>query len=170
MYKLKEDMMKKYLIMMLGVVLFSSPSAFAAGYGDAGCGLGSLVFGNSPGPVQILAATTNATSYSQPFGVSSGTSNCDAQGFDVSELKQEMFAENNFTSLSKEMAAGEGEHVTTLAGLLGCPSEKEVQFASYTQQNYQAIFASEQTTPEEMLQAVRTGITQHPELAVSCTH
>src|SRR6266446_6006877 len=105
--------MKKYLFAIVGTMIFSS-SAFAAGYGEAGCGLGSLIFGKSEGAVQILAATTNNTFYTQAFGISSGTSNCDAKGFDTSKLEQEQFVANNFSGLAKEMAAGEGEQLTTL--------------------------------------------------------
>ncbi len=161
--------MKKYLIVVMGMVFFSSP-VFAAGYGEAGCGLGSLIFGDSPGPVQIFAATTNASSYSQLFGITSGTSNCDASGIILAEKEGDLFVASNFDHLEKEMAIGEGEHVSTLAGILGCPSDRGAQFASYAQNNYQVIFASDQTTPEEALQAVRTGMAQDPELSASCIH
>ncbi len=59
--------MKKYLLVTIGMMLLS-PSAFAAGYGEAGCGLGSLIFGTQPGPIQVLAATTNSTANNQAFG------------------------------------------------------------------------------------------------------
>lgn len=159
--------MKKYVIAMLGLALFSSPSVFAAGYGDAGCGLGSLVFGDSPGAIQILAATTNATGI-QSFGISSGTSNCDAEGFDISQREQETFVANNFSSLSKEMASGKGEHLAALAELIGCSPEKAPTFASIAQQNYEVIFASDQTTPRTMLKTVKERISQNPELSQSC--
>ena len=159
--------MKKYLFAIIVTVFFSS-AAFAAGYGEAGCGLGSLIFGDSPGPVQIFAATTNGTSANQLFGISLGTSNCDASGIILAEKEDDLFVASNFDNLEKEMAGGEGEHLETLAGLLGCPAEKNPIFASYTQQNYSAIFASAQTTPDEMLQAVRTGVSSHPELASAC--
>ncbi len=159
--------MKKIIFAFVGMMIFTS-SALAAGYGEAGCGLGSVIFGDTPGPVQIFAATTNGTSANQAFGITSGTSNCDASGIILAEKEGDLFAANNFENLEKEMAAGEGEHVSALAGILGCPSEKKATFASYAQQNYQAIFTSAETTPAEMLHAVRTGMTQHPELASSC--
>ncbi|MBN4054485.1 DUF3015 domain-containing protein [Nitrospira defluvii] len=159
--------MKKYLIAIVVTVLFSS-SAFAAGYGEAGCGLGSLIFGDSSGPVQIFAATTNGSTYSQLFGITSGTSNCDASGIILASKEDGLFVAGNFDNLEKEMAVGKGEHLNTLAGLLGCPAEKSPTFASYAQENYLAIFAGEQTTPDEMLQTVRTGMSTHPELASAC--
>ncbi|HUK57358.1 MAG TPA: DUF3015 family protein [Nitrospiria bacterium] len=161
--------MKKYILAIIGTILFSS-SAFAAGYGDAGCGLGSLIFGNTSGPVQILAATTNNTAMNQAFGISSGTSNCDAQGFDTAKLEQEQFVANNFSGLAKEMATGNGEQLAALAGLMGCPTVQQPRFNTVAQQNYKAIFASDSTTPIEVLTAVRGVVSQDAELSTTCTN
>ena len=57
---MKEERMKKYLLAVMGASLLFSTPVFAAGYGDAGCGLGSLVFGDSPGLVQVFAAQRSA--------------------------------------------------------------------------------------------------------------
>lgn len=157
--------MKKFLLAMAGIVLFSS-SAFAAAYGDAGCGLGSLVFQDQPGAVQIFAATTNGTGM-QSFGITSGTSNCDAKSIILAE--QERFATHNFSGLAKEMAVGQGEQLATFADLLGCPSAKQAHFNDVTQRNYKAIFASDTTTPVEMLTAVKTVMSSDTELASACS-
>ncbi len=53
------------------------------GYGMAGCGLGSLAFGDDNGKIQIIAATTNGTSGTQTFGITSGTSNCNPEDANV---------------------------------------------------------------------------------------
>ena len=45
-------------------------------YGTAGCGLGSMIFGDQKGAIQILAATTNSIFGTQTFGITTGTSNC----------------------------------------------------------------------------------------------
>jgi hypothetical protein len=161
--------MKKYILAIVGTILFSS-SAFAAGYGDAGCGLGSLLFDKQPGPVQILAATTNGTADNQTFAITSGTSNCDAKGFDTTKLEQEQFVANNFSGLAKEMAAGQGEQLTALAGIMGCPTVQQSRFNTVAQQNYQAIFASDSTTPAEVLTAVRGVVSKDNELSTTCTN
>lgn len=161
--------MKKYLL-ALGMTLLAASPALSAGYGDAGCGLGSLVFGKTPGPVQILAATTNGTSYNQAFGITSGTSNCDKQSsLVVSEADQLRFTDANFASLAKESAAGQGEQLTSLAGLMGC-SAVAPEFARFTQQHYETIFAAEHTTPSEMLGAIKDGLPHDPVLAASCNY
>ncbi len=73
----------KSLIVVLATLGFAA-AANAAGagalkgngtYGVAGCGLGSMVFGNQEGGIQVIAATLNGTGI-QTFGITSGTSNC----------------------------------------------------------------------------------------------
>ncbi len=161
--------MRKYLL-ALGMTLLMTSPAFSAGYGDAGCGLGSLIFGKTPGPVQILAATTNGTSQNQSFAITSGTSNCDKESaLVVAKVEQVRFADSNFASLAKESAAGQGERLTTLAGLMGC-SAVAPEFARFTQRHYETIFATNHTTPSEMLGAIKDGMTQDPVLATSCNN
>lgn len=79
--------------------------------------------------------------------------------------EQERFATHNFSGLAKEMAAGQGEQLATFAGLLGCPTVKQTHFNAVTQRNYAAIFASETTTPAEMLTAVKAVMSSDAELA-----
>jgi len=163
--------MKRYILAIVGSMLFfSSASAFAAGYGEAGCGLGSILFGTQKGVVQILAATTNGTVYNQAFGTSSGTSNCDSKGWDTAKLEQEQFVSNNFSGLAKEMASGEGEQLTALAGLLGCPTAQQPRFNTVAQRNYETILASDRTTPSEMLTAVKTVMSSDAELSAACAN
>lgn len=107
--------MKKLILMgtlVLSLVSFSG-SAFAAGYGDAGCGLGSLAFGNQQGGIQVLASTTNGTFGTQTFGITTGTSNCNPAGLVKLEKEREEFAKDNYSTLVKEMAMGEGENLDT---------------------------------------------------------
>ena len=155
------------VISLFSVIAFSS-SAMAAGYGAAGCGLGSIVFGDEPGLVQVVAATTNGTSYSQTLGITSGTSNCDDTGIVLAEKEKEMFVEHNLENIKKEMAAGQGEHLNTLAGLMGCPIEKRAQFASLTQENYETIIAAGSATSTGILMAVQNNVKADPELSRSC--
>lgn len=161
--------MKQVVIAFLGVMIFSSP-AFSAGYGDAGCGLGSIIFGDESGPVQILAVTMNGLSYNQVFGVTSGTSNCDTEGLVLAEKEDHVYFVQNFDSLKKEMASGQGEHLRALSSLLGCRPDEEVQFTSYAQQNYQTIFASTQSEPKAILTAMKKEISDDPELAALCAN
>jgi hypothetical protein len=162
--------MKKLLListLVLSLVSFSG-SAFAAGYGDAGCGLGSIVFGSEQGPVQVLAATTNGTFGSQTFGITTGTSNCNPAGLVKLEKEREEFAMKNYPTLVKEMAMGEGENLDTLAGLYGCSQDSHADFSSLVQENFGAIVKSDSTTSQEMLSSLKSEMTGHAVLSKSC--
>jgi hypothetical protein len=112
-------------------------------YGTAGCGLGSLVFGNQPGAVQIFAATTNGTFGTQTFGITTGTSNC-GKGIVSGSANPDLsrFVENNMDNLAKEIAMGQGESLNTLADLLEIPAAGRDAFNHNLQSNYNTIFPS----------------------------
>lgn len=108
-------------------------------YGMAGCGLGSIVFGNDAGFVQVFAATTNGTSGNQTFGISSGTSNCTAaSGASASRAADYVIA--NRIQIETDAARGQGESIDALATLGGCDSK---QLASSLQSGYGKIFEAE---------------------------
>ena len=61
-------------VLSAGVAYADAENPAATGkstYGLAGCGLGSMVFGDQKGMIQILAATTNNTFGTQTFGITS---------------------------------------------------------------------------------------------------
>jgi hypothetical protein len=136
----------------------------------AGCGLGSLLFGpvDTPG-AQVLAATTNTTSGSQTFGITSGTSNCVSGGVMRAEREQAAFAEINFPDLKRNMAAGGGEFLGAFATLLGCEPASQPALARMTQSRYEAILPSEDTTPIELVVHVKGEIAADPSLAAGCS-
>lgn len=163
--------MKKLIMtgaLVLSLVSFSG-SALAAGYADAGCGLGSIVFGNQQGGVQVLAATTNGTFGSQTFGITTGTSNCNPAGLVMLEKEREEFAQKNYSTLVKEMAMGEGENLDTLASLYGCSQNSHADFGSMVQTNFSQIVKSDSTTSHEMLNSLQSEISGHAGLSKSCT-
>jgi hypothetical protein len=118
-------------------------------YGAAGCGLGSLVFGNQPGAVQILAATTNGTFASQTFGITTGTSNC-GSGLVAQGTKN--FVEANRETLAKDMSRGQGETIGALTVMAGCSDSQQV--GAVLQNNYGRIFTSEQATSDDVAKAL----------------
>ncbi len=159
--------MKRFLLLAsLFVSLSMAQSVFAAGYGAAGCGLGAMIFGDEPGIVQIFASTTNGTAGNQTFGITSGTSNCESSGLVMLEKEQELFVEQNFDSLAKDMAIGNGESLATLSFLLGCQSSTE-QLGAFTQENYEKIY-KDGVTPVEMLNSIKSGIQNDSNLSASC--
>jgi hypothetical protein len=150
--------MKKIAVVLGAFVLFVvfSGTSFAASLGASGCGVGHLIFpGKNDRVSQILSATTNGTLGNQTFGITTGTLDCNTTGLVIASRETEVYAQNNFDSIAKEMAVGTGEHLTTLASLMGYDAS---QFASFGKAHYGQIFASENTSATDMLVALKVGL------------
>jgi len=113
-------------------------------YGTAGCGLGSMAFGNQPGFVQVFAATTNGLFGTQTFGITSGTSNCGKSLFALEGTK--VFIEGNREALAKDAARGSGEALITLSYVAQCKDTAAVGAA--LQRNHGALFPSAEAATE----------------------
>lgn len=137
----------KKLLVVLAVTLMAS-SAFAGKYGSAGCGLGSMVFeGDQTWWKQVLAATTNGTSGSQTFGISTGTSNCDSPA-PLKVGQAQAFIEANKVALANDIARGNGETIVGLSKVYGCANSME--FGQALKSNYAAIFPSAAASSTEI--------------------
>ncbi|MGE4132534.1 MAG: DUF3015 family protein [Bdellovibrionales bacterium] len=144
--------MKKVLVLFS---LVFSTNAFAVG--DAGCGLGSLVISKNSKLLQLFAVTTNGTFGSQTFGITSGTSNCSASGFVMNDKQIEYYVEVNQEDLSREIAQGHGDKLSTLAALHGCGDEASVKsFSTKAQANYEVILPSAHTSADTMVKNMKT--------------
>jgi hypothetical protein len=128
-------------------------------YGAAGCGLGSLAFGDQPGGVQILAATTNATFYTQWFGITTGTSNC---GPGLLAMGTKNFVDANREALAKDISRGEGDSIGALSWINGCKDARAV--GAKLQQNFGRIFPSEQASNETVTDALLQTLQSDPAL------
>lgn len=149
------------LILALGSAGVLSTAHAKEGYGTAGCGLGSLLFGNEPGIVQVLAATTNGTFGTQTFGITSGTSNCVDTA--ASAASTAAFIEANRETVAKEIARGSGETIASISTLAGCSDSAAV--GSTLQKSFQRIFPNEKVSDVEVSQSVVQTLQAHPELA-----
>jgi Protein of unknown function (DUF3015) len=139
-----------------------------------GCGLGKLAWSDygqqrSIAP-QVMMATTNGTFGSQTFGISSGTSGCTNDGTIMSEHKVNIFAAANYDSLSQEMARGRGEHLASLAELMGIPDESRPAFYALAQARYVALIESGNTTPAALIQTLQSGMETDPSFAKTSWH
>jgi Protein of unknown function (DUF3015) len=141
----------------------------AAYANDAGCGLGSLVIQRNTKLSQSLAITTNMTLLNAFFGITSGTSNCSANGFVFREKEAVTFAEANIQSLKVEMAKGQGENLSAFAQLLGCHQEAISAFGQMTQSKYETLFPSEKVVPVQVLDSVKKEINNNPTLKIGCS-
>lgn len=118
-----------------GPVAKAVPNMGSGTYGVAGCGLGSLAFGNQPGFMQVFAATLNGTGV-QTFGITTGTSNCGPGMFAKAEINT--FIQSNSIALENDIVRGQGETLNTLNNMLGC----DAQFSSTLQKNYKDLYGS----------------------------
>lgn len=144
------------------------PPKSKAGYGSAGCGWGGTVIPGRDFWSQFGAWVLNMSSYNQSFALTSGTSGCGKSGLVLAEKEQTTFVENNYGNLVREMAAGQGEHLSALAGLLGCAAKDVAAFGAFTQVNYSAIIPSEDTTATEMLTSLKSGLSRDQRFNMSC--
>lgn len=135
--------MNKTLVasLMLGAAVMVSAPAQAID--STGCGLGSMAWRGQSGILpQVAAATTNGTFGNQTFGITFGTSGCDPNGR-ITGGTQKMvlaFLENNLEQFAMDAAAGEGETLTTLAGIMDM---NEADVAAKTYQNFAVLFPNE---------------------------
>lgn len=133
-----------------------------AGYGIAGCGLGSIIFGTKPGKIQIVSATSNHVGGNQTFGMSSGTSNCD-----IPEMGQQaaVYIEVNKEIVKKDAARGNGDTLAGLSDLLKCHDQD--LFDQRVHENFEKIFSEGQSSYGSVREILKT-IKGDQALAASC--
>lgn len=143
--------MRKLLFVVAALVMTSS--AFAAKYGSAGCGLGSVIFeGDQTWWKQVLAATTNGTGV-QTIGISLGTSNCDSPA-PLKIGQAEAYVEANKVALANDIARGNGETIVGLSKVYGCANTTE--FGRALKSNYTMIFPSTTAPAKEITHSINT--------------
>jgi hypothetical protein len=140
--------MKKFMMLLtVAVFAFSANAAFAAG--NVGCGFGTQLLKGKTGKFfEILAITTNMTSYSSTFAVTSGTSGYQ-EGVAIGMNDVEIFVAKNMDSLATDIARGDGEYVTTLASMMDV---KDINgFKSKLKTNFDKIYSASGVTSKEVV-------------------
>jgi hypothetical protein len=168
----RNHMVKRTLLALTAVFfIFGTTGMALAAHPDngPGCGLGKLAWGAYPGQqsigAQVLQSTTNGIIPSQTFGISSGTSGCTNDGTIFASEKVNVFAAVNFDNLAQEMAQGQGEHLTSLATLMGIPAEQHGVFFSMAQEKYTTLIQAGETSPKAVVKAIYGAMGSHPVLA-----
>ncbi|MHA1550081.1 MAG: DUF3015 family protein [Alphaproteobacteria bacterium] len=132
---------------LFALTLVASISAVSAIKADnTGCGLGSMVWAGERGWVyDVMAATTNATSGNQTFGMSTGTLGC-KDNATIQRRQFSYFLHNNYEQFAMDSASGaETETMKTAATILKVDS---ATLASIMKTNFAAIFTKEAGTVE----------------------
>ncbi len=140
----------------------------SAAYGMAGCGLGSVLFGETESRGgQILASTTNGIYGNNTFGMSSGTSNCVPDNSATSAAMRknmEMFVAANKESLANDVAKSNGETITAISNIMGCTDSSYL--GAKLQARYETIFATKEAT--QVSESMMTTVASDRYLAETC--
>ena len=163
--------MSKKVIMLSVAMLFGMQAGLAMATNPdtgPGCGLGKLLWSDykhqkNIAP-QVMMVTTNGTGMNT-FAISSGTSGCTNDGKVMAEYSATVFTAANFENLSQEMAQGRGEHLTSLATLMGVPANHQSEFFAMTQNQYTTLIHEGGASPVAMVKAINDAIDSHPVLA-----
>lgn len=143
--------MKKFLVVL--AIAFMSTSTFAAKYGSAGCGPGSMIFeGDQTWWKQVLASLSNSYTI-QGTAISLGTSNCDSPA-PLKVGQAEAYVEANKVALANDIARGNGETIVGLSKVYGCSNSSE--FGQALKSNYSAIFATSDAPSSEITHNINT--------------
>ena len=124
---------------------------FGAANSNAGCGLGSMLIDKQGLIWNLFQITTNQSTGTQTFGITSGTSGCKRGAIAMDSRTQE-FVASNMDALSREVAQGKGEHLDTLVELLGI--EDKANFKLALQANYNKLYANKDAQSADVLDGV----------------
>ncbi len=148
----------------LGAAIAKSPGTSDTG---PGCGWGKIWWAKDAGAktkgVQILMATSNGMFGNQTFGISSGTLGCTNDGKWWSQQKTIMFAELNYETLTHEIAQGRGEHLASLATLMGIPAERHAVFFALAQERYASLVELGDHSPATLVHELSEAIETRPD-------
>lgn len=87
-------------------------------------------------------------------GSSATTAGSNNSAFMNRQQQTAEFAKVNLQRLKQDMAAGQGEYLSSLATLLRIAPDRQSEFFTFTQQKFTVLFPSDQTTADEMLTAL----------------
>jgi hypothetical protein len=162
--------MKRSTHFLLIGLTMSAALLLLAATASAQCGPGPLIVQKNKGIIlQTLGATTNATLLpTQAFAITSGTSGCSNSGIvQQQEIETRMFVVVNYDNLASDMAVAQGQHLETLAGLLGCDGSTYAAFSALTRERLPS-WLDAASSPDAGLQQLKQAMRAQPALA-SCS-
>ena len=111
--------------------------------------------------------SSSETSHNTTDASSKFTSSTSPGGGSSESAKKEQalaFSKANLERIKTDMALGGGEHLTSLATLLGIPAHNQQEFFALTKANFSTLFDSENTTAEELLAQLDNELNANPNL------
>ena len=152
----------KRLLLIAALVLALAVPAIAAPPSQLnyGCGLGATVFkdgqANDSLLLQLVATFLNGLCGNGTFGITSGTSDCAPPSKTAGIDRLNEFAYRNLDDLARDIAAGKGETVATVADLLNVPAESRPAFYRNLQARFTEIFPSPAVETAHVVDAITT--------------
>lgn len=138
-------MMKKFFVPMAVALLIGPVTSVMADSGP-GCGVGAQIFKGQSGLVpHTLAATTNGSTTNQWLGISFNSLGCEETHVVSNEYQRKVFIAANADNIAQNAAQGQGEHLATLAALMGVPTHQKADFFAFAQAHYASVFVAEHT-------------------------
>jgi hypothetical protein len=138
--------MKKVLIATL--MLFAAFIVTDAFANNVGCGFGTEILKGKKGKVmEVLAVTTNGTSGSSTFAITTGTSGY-KEGSMIGVNIVDIYISENMDNLAADIAKGDGEYIDTLAHLMKV--EDKQAFKNKLHQNFNKIYNSKDVQSKEV--------------------
>lgn len=158
--------MKRLVTLVSLLVTFVSLSSRGA---DAGCGLGSVIISKNSKGLQLLAMTTNSFLFTQPLGITSGTSGCSSSGLVMKDREIQYYVEVNQSEITRQMSMGRGDKIETLASLYGCQSETSKQtFIEVSRTEFGKIQPHRNVKPNEFIENLNQVINENSTRLADC--
>ena len=113
--------------------------------------------------ISIVIGTTSCSFTNTTESITDSTSstfNWYHPGLLQKERKIQFFARANFSRLKEDMAAGNGDYLSSLATLMEVPRAHRQDFFDLTKDHFQDLFPSDQTTSKEMLATLSTKLAE----------
>lgn len=149
--------MRRLLVALLACTLIA-PAVWAGnGKDNTGCGLGTMLFKDNADDsiiIQSLAVTTNGTLANQTFGITSGTSECQKPARIAATERVNEFVVANLDGLARDIAAGGGETVASLAELMEVPQEERPAYYRSLQAHFTEIFPRPDVSSAHVVETV----------------
>lgn len=147
--------MKKALLVSVCTTALSLTATQAlSGEVGPGCGVGTMAWEGQTGLLAHTSAGTTNGTFLNSFAITSGTTGCDASKQVQRSDDKEIFVASNMDSLSQEIAQGQGNHLTTLATIIGVEKKDQNIFAASLQNEFSTVFSSSSTSTTDVLAAI----------------
>lgn len=148
--------MKKWIVALGALMVFSGTSYAATVTENCGCGLGKELIGEKTGLAwNILGTSLNGTSGNQTFGISSGTLGCEKPENFVMNERMDIFVADNMDSLAVDIATGNGENLDALMELAQVSGSEKARACEALQANFDNIYPTATVENSDVAQSIR---------------